>query len=81
MSPDCNAPCSGSLALPGGAMYFLETVIGRTISHYTILEQPEYLLSIPSEISVPCLRIDPTWNSLRGDPAFQKLVEVDPPLH
>jgi TolB-like protein/Flp pilus assembly protein TadD/predicted Ser/Thr protein kinase len=34
----------------------------------------EYLLSIPSWISVPLLRIDPTWTPLRNHPRFQKLL-------
>ncbi|HXX62747.1 MAG TPA: hypothetical protein VEO56_03030, partial [Bacteroidota bacterium] len=37
------------------------------------IEQIQYLLSIPSETSAQFLRIDPTWQTLRGDPAFQKL--------
>ena len=38
------------------------------------IDQLEYLLSIPSEISVPLLRIDPTWAPLRNHPRFQKLL-------
>jgi serine/threonine-protein kinase len=33
-----------------------------------------YLLSIPSDISVNVLRVDPTWDPLRGNPGFQRLV-------
>jgi len=33
----------------------------------------EYLLSIPSDISTPYLRIDPTWAPLRNHLRFQKL--------
>jgi len=32
------------------------------------------LLSVPSWISVPLLRVDPTWDRVRGDPGFRKLV-------
>jgi non-specific serine/threonine protein kinase len=39
------------------------------------IDQLEFLLSIPSGISVPLLRIDPTWNPLRNNPRFQKLIE------
>jgi len=38
------------------------------------IDQLEYLLSIPSYISVPYLRIDPTWAPLRNHPRFQKLI-------
>jgi serine/threonine protein kinase/tetratricopeptide (TPR) repeat protein len=38
------------------------------------IDQLEYLLSIPSDISIPYLRIDPTWTPLRNQPRFQKLL-------
>jgi tetratricopeptide (TPR) repeat protein len=38
------------------------------------VEQLEYLLSIPSDISVPLLRIDPTWDRLRDEPRFQAML-------
>ncbi|MGH8004874.1 MAG: tetratricopeptide repeat protein, partial [Limisphaerales bacterium] len=38
------------------------------------IDQLEYLLSIPSEYSVPLLRINPTWAPLRNHPRFKKLV-------
>jgi len=39
------------------------------------IDQLEYLLSIPSQnISIPYLRIDPTWAPLRNHPRFQKLL-------
>jgi TolB-like protein/Tfp pilus assembly protein PilF/predicted Ser/Thr protein kinase len=39
------------------------------------LEQIEYLLSIPSGMSVPLLRIAPEWDLLRDNPKFQRLLE------
>jgi len=32
------------------------------------------LLAVPSALTVPLLRMDPTYDSLRGEPAFQRLV-------
>jgi serine/threonine-protein kinase len=39
------------------------------------IEQLEYLLSIPGELSIPLLRLDPAWNPLRDHPRFKKLIE------
>jgi serine/threonine protein kinase/TolB-like protein/Flp pilus assembly protein TadD len=39
----------------------------------------EELLAIPSEISVPMLRLDPRWRPLRGHPRFEALLEIPPP--
>jgi hypothetical protein len=33
-----------------------------------------HLLSIPSNISIARLKIDPVWDPIRNDPAFQKLL-------
>jgi eukaryotic-like serine/threonine-protein kinase len=38
------------------------------------MDQLEHLLSIPCEVSVPLLRIDPRWAPLRGNPRFQTAV-------
>jgi len=35
----------------------------------------EYLLSIPSRVSVPLLRLDPRWDPLRDHPGFKALLE------
>jgi hypothetical protein len=35
----------------------------------------EYLLSVPSGVSVPSLRVESTWDSLRDHPRFQLLLE------
>jgi len=56
--------------------------VQRLARIYTILaeydpaiEKLEYLLSIPSSLSVTWLKIDPTWDALRNHPRFQKLLE------
>jgi serine/threonine protein kinase/Flp pilus assembly protein TadD len=49
------------------------------------LDKIEYLLSLPfagvSGLSVPMLRIDPTWDPLRSHPRFQKILDKYDPLH
>jgi serine/threonine protein kinase len=37
----------------------------------------EILLSIPSELSIPLLQIDPAWNPLRNHPRFLSLIQED----
>jgi len=43
------------------------------------IEQLEYLLSIPSQISPGLLQHDPRWAALRGDPRFEKLIGMPHP--
>ena len=38
-----------------------------------------YLLSIPSDVSVNQLRADPTWDPLRNNSGFQRLVSAPKP--
>jgi TolB-like protein/Tfp pilus assembly protein PilF len=38
-------------------------------------DQIEYLLSIPGELSIPLLKLDPVWAPLRSLPRFQKLIQ------
>ena len=41
------------------------------------IDQLDFLLSIPSNLSIPLLRLDPAWDPLRDHPRFIKLVETD----
>jgi len=40
------------------------------------IDQIEYLLSIPGDLSIPLLRLDPVWVPLRDHPRFKKLLEA-----
>jgi hypothetical protein len=38
------------------------------------LQEIERLLSVPSPISIPALKTEPVWRSLRNNPRFERLV-------
>ncbi len=40
------------------------------------IDQLEFLLSRPGQLSIPLLRLDPAWAPLRKHPRFKKLVEA-----
>jgi hypothetical protein len=40
------------------------------------LENLSFLATIPSDINYGMLRLDPTWDSLRSDPRFAKIVAL-----
>ncbi len=52
----------------------LAQIYVMTGDYDSAIDQLEYLLSIPSNISIPYLRIDPTWAPLRNQPSFQRLL-------
>ncbi len=39
------------------------------------IDQLEFLLARPGELSIPLLRLDPQWKPLWDHPRFQELVE------
>ncbi len=41
------------------------------------IDQLEFLLSIPSGLSIPLLRLDPAWDSLRDHPRFKRLLDKE----
>lgn len=55
-----------------GGLAHIYTMVGE---YEDAVDQIEYLLSIPSRLSVACLRLDPRWDPLRDHPRFQKLLE------
>jgi serine/threonine-protein kinase len=50
----------------------IHTMVGDYDAAIDLLD---YLLSIPSRVSVPELRLDPIWDPLRDHPRFQALLE------
>ena len=50
---------------------YVETLVGEPDA---AVKRLAYLLTIPADISVPLLRVDPMWDSLRDNPAFQRLL-------
>ena len=52
---------------------YVETIVGE---HDAAIKRLAYLLTIPSELSVPFLRADPMWDPLRSNPAFQRLLST-----
>ncbi len=39
------------------------------------IDHLEFLVSVPGEMSIPLLRLDPAWDPLRDHPRFKKLIE------
>jgi hypothetical protein len=61
----------------------IQTVLGensRAISTLTQLLQTPYgsFIYAPAPVTPALLRLDPLWDPLRADPAFQKLCEEKP---
>lgn len=61
----------------------IQTIFGensRAIAALTqLLQTPYYSLHGPAPITPALLRLDPIWDPLRADPAFQKLCEEKRP--
>ncbi len=53
----------------------LARIYVMTREYGAAIKELEYLLSIPSDPSIPLLRLDPTWAPLRDHPRFQKLLK------
>src|SRR5438445_629739 len=62
-----------ALAGPRAVLDLVEIYV-RTGEYDAALDQLEYLLSIPSPVSLPLLRVDPLYTPLRGNPRFERLV-------
>ena len=54
-----------------------EIEIGQKVQ--AAFEQIEYLLSIPSDLSIPILQLDPRWDPLREHPRYAELLSRHAP--
>jgi TolB-like protein/Tfp pilus assembly protein PilF len=57
----------------------LAQIYARTGESDQALQLLDRSLSTPNGITVPLLKLDPTWDPLRSDPSFQKLCEEKQP--
>ena len=70
MAPPSTDPMQGAFAA-----FALARIYAKVGDEEPAIERLEYLLSIPSQVSAPLLRVDPTWDGLRANQRFQRLVE------
>ena len=64
-------------AYKGGSLLAAQALIeSRTGRQDAAVDKLEYLLSVPSALSRPLLRVDPAWDALRTHPRFRRLVET-----
>jgi tetratricopeptide (TPR) repeat protein len=55
-------------------IYFLARIYAMVGEQEAAVEQLGFLLSVPSFLSIPWLRADPTWDLIRANPGFKKLI-------
>ncbi len=67
-------PLSRDALYGPGRILDLAIIYAMLGEHDAAIDQLEVLLSIPSTLTVPLLRIDPQWDPLREHPRFQALV-------
>ena len=69
-------PISKDAFLGPGNVFSLAQIYVMVGEYEEAIDQIEYLLSIPTHwLSVPLLRLDPTWDPLREHPRFKQLLE------
>ncbi|MDQ3136761.1 MAG: tetratricopeptide repeat protein, partial [Gemmatimonadota bacterium] len=61
----------------GSVLAALALIESRTGRQDAALDKLERLLSIPSVLTLPLLRMDPAWDALRTHPRFRRLVGED----
>lgn len=66
-------------AYKGGSILAAQALIeSRTGRQDAALDKLERLVSIPSALARPLLRVDPAWDALRAHPRFRRLVDQEP---
>jgi serine/threonine-protein kinase len=68
-----NAP--GDVYFTPGYQVIEAEILAQAGEAEAAVDALDHLLSVPSPISVPLLRLDPIWDPLRADPRFQALLE------
>jgi serine/threonine-protein kinase len=68
-------PVSKDAMAGSGLAIELATILARVGDHDSAIDRLEFLLSIPSRLSLPLLRLDPAWDPLRDHPRFQELLD------
>lgn len=53
----------------------LALILTMTGRYDAAIDRIEFLLSVPGDMSVARLRLDPRWDPLRSHPRFQTLLE------
>ena len=67
-------PVSRDAFIGAAALLRLAEIYVQTGEYEAAVDQLEYLLTIPSPVSIPLLRVDPLYAPLRGNPRFERLV-------
>jgi hypothetical protein len=67
-------PLSQDALAGSGYRLNLARILAQAGQTDAAVEQLAYLLSVPGLMSVPALRVDHTWDPLRSNPRFERLV-------
>ena len=63
---------NGSDAIITASLAEIYTWVGEPDEAFRLLD---HLLTVPNGLTVPTLKLDPTWDPLRKDPRFQALID------
>jgi tetratricopeptide (TPR) repeat protein len=67
-------PSAGEPILRAFAALALARIYARVDERDAALRQLDQLLSMPSPVSAPMLRVDPTWDRVKREPEFEELL-------